>query len=560
MDWERSTAISRRDTLRLAVAGAAATGFLLSGVTGLEASDGPIVTTAEGRLKGVRTDKLNVFKGVHYGETTAGQGRFRSPVPVKSWEGVRDAVNLGDPCFQNNPDWEGWKENNNGSEDCLVLNIWSPRDARGKPVMVFLHGGAYMYGSGGAPMYDGAGLAERGDVVVVTLNHRIHMLGFMYLAAISDEYKGTANVGLQDIVEALRWVKRNIVAFGGSPDNVTIFGESGGGGKVSCLMAMPSAAGLFHKAIVQSGSQLKLRSAEHALADTRAALKLFGIAESDLAALPKVAPQAIWDAYMKVTEGNIRGGFSDYAFTPVLDPDTLPHESGSPEAIAISKDIPLLVGSNEAEGTFPLLIAGLLAPPADEAAIAPTLRQLFPKAGADGMAKLQKLVDAFKVRNPDADPLHLLVDASTELWMGRDAIWQAEARLSQGVSAGTFMYRFGWKEPCFGGEWATHAAELPFVFDRLGIERIWGDDGLEQAREKLDPDGKRFALRDGIIETWSSFARNGKPSSTKLAEWPAYSADSRSVMRFDKDTALLTDPLGLEIRTLLSGLDVGVGS
>ncbi len=560
MNSKDPSVISRRDTLKLALAGAAATGILAGSRSISFAADGPTVSTAEGQLRGVATDKLNVFKGVKYGETTGGHGRFRAPIPVKPWAGVRDAVALGDPCFQNNPDWEGWKENSNGSEDCLVLNVWSPIGAKDKPVMVFLHGGSYMYGSGGAPMYDAAGLAERGDVVAITLNHRIHMLGFMYLAGLSDEYRGSANAGLQDIVEALRWVKRNAAAFGGNPDNVTIFGESGGGGKVSCLMAMPSASGLFHKAIVQSGSQLKVRAAEKALIDTREALKLFGVAESDLKAVEAIQPQAIWDIYMKVSEGNIGGGFSDNAFSPVLDADTLPHEPGSSEAIELSKGIPLLVGTNEAEGTFPLLLAGLLAPLSEEAAIIPTLEKVFPKIGKDGLPDAEKLIDAFKSRDTAADPLHLLVDAATELWMGRDALRQVEARLITAGSASVYMYRFGWKEPCFGGEWATHAAELPFVFDTLSIDRIWGDPGLQGARDKLDPERKYLELRDGIIDAWSSFARDGKPSSAKLPEWPAHSVEGRATMRLDKVSTVVSDPLGQEIRGILARLDVGVGS
>ncbi|MGO6882991.1 carboxylesterase/lipase family protein [Rhizobium ruizarguesonis] len=557
---DRIPNMSRRDALKCTVAGVA--GALVGFPKPMQAddaTDGPVITTLEGKLRGRSNGKLNIFKGVRYGEPTGGSGRFRRPVQLKPWDGIRDATILGDPCFQNNPDWEGWKENNNGSEDCLVLNIWSPRESIKRPVMVFLHGGAYMYGSGGAPMYDAANLAERGDVVVVTVNHRIHMLGFMHLASLSSEYRGNSNSGLLDLVEALRWVKRNIAAFGGDSDNVTIFGESGGGGKVSCLMAMPSAKGLFHKAIIQSGSQLRLRTPEDATGDAKAALKHLGISESNLGALEKIAPQTIWDTYMKVSGGSLRGGFSDFAFSPVLDEDTLPFQPGSAEAIENSKHIPLLVGTNEAEGTFPLLLADLLKAPADEASIDGLLEQLFTKIGDKGRPVLRELIQASKKRKPSDDPFHLLVAVSTDLWMTGDAIEQAEQRFSQGASP-VYMYRFGWKEPCFGGEWATHAAELPFVFDHLDIDLIWGDANLEANRQKLDPEGKRYHLRDAVIGAWSSFARDGVPSANMLPVWPVYDTKMRSVMRLDMESTLSRDPLGPAVRSALPTLKVGIGS
>ncbi|MBX5204098.1 carboxylesterase family protein [Rhizobium sp. NZLR1] len=556
----RILTISRRNALKCAAVGAG--GALLNfayPVLADAALDGPLVTTHEGKLRGTSTDKLNIFKGVQYGETTEGNGRFRQPTPVRPWNGIREATALGDPCFQNNPDWVGWKEDNNGSEDCLVLNIWSAHGSTKKPVMVFFHGGSYMYGSGGAPMYDAAHLAERGDVLAVTVNHRIHMLGFMHLAGLSADYKGCSNAGLLDLVEALRWIKRNIAAFGGDAENVTIFGESGGGGKVSCLLAMPAANGLFHRAIVQSGSQLRLRSAEKATADARAALKLLGVSEDNLHALESIPPQTIWDTYIKVSEANIRGGFSDIAFSPVLDPDTLPFHPGSPEAIDNSKSIPLLVGTNEAEGTFPLLIANLLKAPADEKSVIGILEQLFSKVVDESRTKLAELIDATKKKNPDIDPYHLLVAVSTELWMTRDAIEQAESRFEHSASD-VYMYRFGWKEPCFGGEWATHAAELPFLFDHLDIDLIWGDSNLDAARQKLDPNGNRHKLRDAVIGLWSSFARDGKPFANALPTWPAYDTKTRQVMRLDSESVVIADPLGGDVRKLLASLDVGVGS
>ena len=553
--------ILRRDAFKLGGAAALAMATLVSSRTDTfaQSAEAPVVTTKEGQLRGTSTERLNIFKGVHYGETTGGKGRFRHPVALQPFEGFRDASKVGDPCFQNNPDWEGWKENNNGSEDCLVLNVWAPKGSKDKPVMVYFHGGAYMYGSGGAPMYDAAGLAERGDVVAITVNHRLHALGFMHLADISPDYRGQSNAGLADLVEALRWVKRNISAFGGSPDNVTIFGESGGGGKVNCLLSMPSAQGLFHKAIVQSGSQAHLRDPAQATTDARAALKILNIGEDELSKLEQIDPQSIWDAYIKVSESNIRGGLSDAAFSPVLDAETLPFAPGSSEAIALSKAIPVLVGSNQAEGTFPLLIANMLKAPTDEKGMIDSLLQLFPKIGEQHRADLQALVATYNVKRPGEDLLNQIVGVSTEIWMGSDAIRQAESRAAANT-APVYMYRFGWKEPCFGGAWATHAAELPFVFDNLEIDLIWGDANLESLRDKYDPEKKRYAFRDTVIGAWSSFARDGKPSASGIPDWPEYDLESKSTMLLDKNSSVVNDPLGPEMRTGLMKIDAGIGS
>jgi len=188
-----------------------------------------IVKTLEGELRGAKRGGIRIFKGVRYGESTGGKRRFHRAQPVQPWAGIRDALNYGDPCYQINPDWKAWVDEKNGSEDCLHLNIFAPASSgpeNKKPVMVFFHGGGYTYGSGTVPVYRGVGLAEQGGVVLVTVTHRIHLLGFLYLAGVSDVYKDDTNLGILDLVEALRWVHRNIANFGGDPDSVTIFGES----------------------------------------------------------------------------------------------------------------------------------------------------------------------------------------------------------------------------------------------------------------------------------------------------------------------------------------------
>ncbi|MGX5802653.1 carboxylesterase/lipase family protein [Bradyrhizobium sp. Arg314] len=520
---------------------------------------GPVVETTEGKLRGSATNRLKTFKGVHYGESTAGNHRFRPPRQVVPWCGVREATALGDPCFQNNPDWQHWKEASNGSEDCLVLNVWAPVDGQKRPVMVFFHGGAYFYGSGGAPMYDGGRLAEKGDVVVVTVNHRLHILGFMHLADHSEKLKGCANVGLLDLVEALRWIRRNIAAFGGDPQNVTIFGESGGGGKVSCLMAMPAAAGLFQKAIVQSGSQLHVRSREDAMADTVAALRSLSIDRKNLSALQSVPLQTLWDTYMKVSQNTLSGGFSKMPFSPVIDPDTLPFQPGSAHAMELSKDVAMIVGANDAEGIFYLLLHNQLDEPKDDPAAVAKLQAVFPRVPDAKRPLLAELLQLYRQKAPAENLLNLTVMISSELWMGRDATQQAEDRIKAGC-APVYLYRFGWQEPFMGGYWAIHGAELPFIFDKLEVNNVWGDEDTLAGRQLSDPQGKRYTLRDGVTDAWSSFAHAGRPISTTLPDWKPYSIETRPIMRLDAHCEVVSDPFGPAIRNVLASLDAGIGA
>ena len=533
-----------------------------SGATGAAAAtDGPVVSTAEGALRGIAIGNLRIHKGVHYGESTAGANRFRPPVPVVPWEGVRDANALGDQCYQRCGLPAAFGEDRKGSEDCLVLNVWSLGGSDNLPVMVFLHGGGHSMGSGGARAYDGGRLAERAGVVTVTVNHRLHLLGFMHLAELADGYEDSSNVGLQDLVEALRWINRNIAAFGGDPGNVTIYGESGGAGKVSALMAMPSAAGLFHKAIVQSGSQQRFRSREEATADAKAALDFLGIAPHDRDALETVPLEKLYAAFCHVfaTRTSARA-MSKQAFTPVIDPRTAPRHPVDPEALALSKNVPLVIGSNEEETAFWLQdLPLLLKPPANEADIIDTLKRVFPLAGDKEIEKLPALLAAYRARIVKPDLWRLLLGITSDVWMARDAIATAQAR-ADGGCAPVYFYRFGWSDPCFGGSYAIHSAELLFIFDKLDLAGVWRAANEPELRAASDPEGRRHHLRDVMVEAWSNFARSGKPNSSKLPDWQAYTTQNQQMMRLDGQSTTLVDPFGPDIRALFAQLEIGAGA
>ena len=311
----------------------------------------PIVTTALGKLRGRYANGVYSFKGIHYGASTEGQLRFRPPVPAKPWVGIRDAYEVGPPAPQilgYGGFWAGLSGPGRMSEDCLVLNVWTPglRPSEKKPVMVWLHGGSYGVGSGGATLYDGANLAAKHDVVVLTINHRLNIFGYLYLHKLcGDRFADSGNAGMLDIVLALQWVRDNIAQFGGAPANVTLFGQSGGGYKISTLMAMPSAHQLFHKAIIQSGSALRVDSAQEA--DALASKCLLQLSASpdridDLIDLP--ADQVITTLQTMKPD-------PFFSFAPVVDGRSLRRQPFAPDAPVATADVPMLIGTDLNETT-----------------------------------------------------------------------------------------------------------------------------------------------------------------------------------------------------------------
>jgi len=511
-----------------------------------QATDPVFAETCEGRLAGYGTGTLNVFKGVRYGESTAGRFRYRAPRPVLPWAGIRRADAFASPAAQDSQDLPAWQDPGlPGSEDCLFLNIWAPKASGKLPVMVFIHGGAFMTGSGGVPLYDCAPLAEATGTLVINLNHRLNVFGNLYLSGMSDAFD--ANVGQLDIIEALRWIRRNVSAFGGDPDNVTLFGESGGGMKISALLGMPAAKGLFHKAIVQSGSLVRARTPQAGTLEAEAVLAKLGLSHRDVDRIAQIPTQRLIEAGSQVaaTAGYEVGSLP---FAPVLDPASLPYQLDSERSLALWADVPLLVGSNEAEAALLYYPAPSMPELGNRRSVLAELRRIAPWLQHDTSTRLLDLVRA---QAPKSSGQEHLISAATLGWLWPNAVLQAEHKLDQ-ARAPVFMYQFGWRDPVLGGRWATHATDLVFLFDKFAMNGIWDDTDLSAVRARFDPQGKRFALRDAMMAAWAAFARNGEPSNPLLPSWPRYDACRRATMRLDAECTVVSDPFGSDIRKLLT--------
>ncbi len=511
---------------------------------------GPVVETASGKVRGFAEQGTVVFRGLPYGASTGGANRFRPPQPVVPWRGVREAQLFGQSSPQSNPagpdsdvimraalpqDPPGVSE----GEDCLVVNVWTPGVTGKRPVMVWLHGGGYSSGSASHPMYDGGNLSRRGDIVMVGVNHRLNVFGFTHLAEVGGEaFAGSGNAGILDIVQALQWVRANIAAFGGDPGNVTIFGESGGGAKVSTLLAMPAAKGLIHRAIIQSGPGMRVGSAPDAarVADLLAAeLGLKANQIRELQAVPQVKLMAAYFAIQpKIRAAGLGGG----NFSPVLDGVAIPRHPFDPDAPAVSDDVPLLIGNNRTEATFPPFMSST---PADRAMDAAGLRERlkagYPKANVDA------LIAAYRQADPAGTPFDVLVRITPDRVMGANTILLAERKVARG-RAPVYVYRFDWESSVMDGHRkAMHIMEVPFAFDNT----------IRAAAMVGTPaDAEPLAAKMSLA--WATFARTGAPAAEGLPAWPAYSPGNRKVMVFNTPSYLADDPGGAERRALLAAM------
>lgn len=527
----------------------------------LAAGDAPLGKTENGNLLGYTSKGVNVFKGVPYGESTAGEQRFKRSVKLANWTEPKAAQAVGDPCYQINQNWKGWIDDRNGSEDCLFLNVWAPAGAERKPVMVFFHGGGYRFGSGGAPLYDGTNLAAQGDVVVVTVNHRLHALGFAFFGDIAPDAGFVANAGLLDLVDALQWVKANIANFGGDPDNVTILGQSGGGGKVSCLMAMPSAKGLFHRAIVQSGAQRHLRSREDATKDTIALMKQLGLDVKDPAKLLDVPVEQIYEAFQKIFADRGVALSLLAPFSPVIDGEILPWHPDDERALEISAQVPKMIGTNSHESLYFLDFAGLLTEPAsDQDIIRDAQAYLSPALGPNDQGTLDQLLQDYKIRFSGEPLARLKVRLLSDLWMGADGLKKSIAMSSGNPDSNTYHYVFTWEEPYKADFWSVHGAEILFVFDNVEADEMWGESGAPAARAKQDPEGNRYMLRDNIVAAWTSFARTGKPKLKDNSAWPAFEPERLNTMVLGEKCEVKADYFGKAIRDSFDKIDTGFGA
>jgi para-nitrobenzyl esterase len=490
----------------------------------------PVVETAAGKLRGASAAGIHSFKGVPYGAPPTRHNRFMPPEPAQSWAGVRDALAYAGHAWQlpNRPKRRpvletllGPADTTPEGEDCLTLNVWTPGlgDGAKRPVMVWLHGGAFGYGSGNRAVTDGANLARRGDVVVVSVNHRLNIFGFLHLADIGGEaWAHSGNAGVLDLVAALRWVRDNIERFGGDPGNVTIFGESGGGGKVSVLLAMPAAHGLFHRAIIQSGAAIRVSTRDRANALAEAVLKELGIGRNECEQLQIVPAERLLAAIAPSSRavGRSRWPLLDrYDFGPVVDGSDLPQNPAEPGAPPTAADIPLMICGTREESAFFL---------ADDDAVwngILTEAQLRARVAAVAGGEADALLAAYRSAMPQVSPRDRLTAALTASNFWIRTVLLAE-RYAARPRAQVYMYSLDWQSSAHDGRMkAHHAMDLPFVFDNTEVAGTTA--GAPGARE----------LAARISDTWIAFSRNGSPNNPAIPAWPAYADADRATMILD---------------------------
>lgn len=501
---------------------AAAGGLMIpTGVFAAPAS--PVVRTIYGPVRGGLEAGIKVFRGVRYG-ADAGPRRFQPPVPPTPWTKVADATAYGPASPQAGGD-DGPQ-----SEDCLFLNVWTPALADGgkRPVMVYLHGGAYSGGSGSAPLYDGGRLCRRGDVVVVTINHRLNVFGYGYLAKLAGPaFAASGNAGMDDIVLALRWVRDNIAAFGGDPGRVMLFGQSGGGAKIATLMAMPSAQGLFHAAATMSGQQVTASGPLHATERMRLFLATVGLTQdraAEVATLPTgklVEGLAVSDPF---TPGRLY-------FGPVLDGLALPRHPFYPDASPLGLKIPMLIG-NAHDETRAFLAHSKPDPFAMGWADVPVRIAAEMRVDIDPDA----VVAAYRALYPAYSPTDVFFAATTAGRSWRGAIIEAEERARAGAPA--WVYQQDLPTTIEGGRLkAMHMSDIALAFDNLAAP------GSLTA-----PSPGAQAVADAMSDSFIALARSGDPNHPKLPAWPKYELDRRATMVFDLDTRVVDDPRGAERR------------
>lgn len=479
---------------------------------------------ASGGLRGFRNRGALAFLGVPYGATTSGRNRFMAPQPVPGWEGERDATAYGPLAPQvpsdlgkDDPTFEWYYQDEPQGEDCLVLNVFAPDldTGAGRPVMVYIHGGGYINGGGGGTGLDGSNLANFGDVVVVTINHRLNAFGFTDLSAHGPEYADSANAGMLDIVAALEWVRDNIAVFGGDTGNVTVFGQSGGGSKIMILLAMPGAQGLFHRAISMSGAAgLNIDPAEEMRPYVDALLSELDISDDEIAAIHQIPIDDVLEARSRAVAASFEGA------RPVIDGRNITTSAMTPEGMAMHASVPLMFGHTETEATL-FFRSDMRNFDITEDQMRSRMRQVF----RIDDAKVDAIMRAYRADAPDMSPSDILIAIASDVQFRLPLTRAAETRSAADGQAPVWLYDFAWSIPQDGGVLGSpHAVDIPFAFGTV-----------DAAGAMVGPgDGPRMAALN-MMSAFVNFARHGDPNNDRMPQWRPFDAAGRITMRIDTE-------------------------